>query len=271
MAFYGFLPPEEAFPRARAAAERALELEPAIADAHVTLALVQLFYDRDWLASEREFKTAIKLNPQLAVAHALYSLHLASVLRHDEAIAEARLGQKLDPLSLLPNLCVSWALHFAGRAEEAVKETLRLRELVPGFEEAGNVLVNCYENLGRYEDAIAIATQQPVYGVTFDADALRDAYRAGGASAYWTMKRQQFERAPSLRNEDFVYAVIHTRHGEIDEAFQSLERLIQKAGGMAVFIQTDPCLRTLRHDPRFEALIRRLGVPTASAPHTESK
>ncbi|HEV3485364.1 MAG TPA: hypothetical protein VG106_08155, partial [Vicinamibacterales bacterium] len=78
-------------------------------------------------------------------------------------------------------------------------------------------------------------------------------------------------RAPALRNKDFVHAVIHTRHGEIDLAFESLGRLIDGRNGMAVFVQTDPCLRTLRNDPRFEALIRRLGVPTASAPHTVSR
>ena len=271
MGFYGYLPPEEAFPRARAAAQRALELEPAIADAHVTLALVHLFYDREWLASEREFKKALESNPQLAIAHAFYSLYLATVLRHDESIAEARLGQKLDPLSLLPNLCVSWALHFAGRHEEAVQETMRLRELVPGLEEAGNILVNCYENLERYEDAIAIAAQQPVYGVPFDAEAITRAYRTSGANGYWKVKRDHIERAPALRNKDFVNAVIHTRHGEIDLAFASLERLVNGRNGMAVFVQTDPCLRTLRNDPRFEALIRRLGVPTASAPHTVSR
>jgi len=271
MAFYGFVPPGEGFPRARAAAQRALELEPGIADAHVTLALVYLFFERNWEAAEREFKSAMKLNPQLAIAHAFYALYLASVLRHDEAIAEARLGQKLDPLSLLPNLCVSWALHFAGRAEEALKETLRLRELVPGLEEAGNILVNSYENLGRYEDAIAIAAQQPVYGVRLDADALRNAYRTGGVEAYWAAKRNQMRSAPFLRSEDFVYAVLHTRNGEIDLALERLERLVNGSSGMAAFVQTDPCLKSLRGNPRFEALIQRLGMPTASAPHTVSR
>ena len=271
MAFYGFLPPEETFPRARAAAQRALELEPAIADAHVTLALVHLFFERNWEASEREFKTAIKLNPQLAVAHAFYALYLTSVLRHDEAVSEARLGQKLDPLSLLPNLCVSWTLHFAGRTEEAVKETLRLRDLVPGLEEAGNILVNCYENLERYEDAIGLAAQQPVFGVSFDADVLLNAYRTGGAQAYWTAKRNQIRSTSSLRSEDFVYAVLHTRHGETDLALERLERLVNSRSGMAVFVQADPCLRALRGHPRFDALIQRLGAPTASAPHTVSR
>jgi serine/threonine protein kinase len=271
MAFYGFIPPEEGFPRARAAAGRALELDRRIADAHVTLALVYLFHDRDWAASEREFRTAIKLNPQLALAHALYSLHLVTVLRHDEAITEARLGQKLDPLSLLPNMCVCWVLHFSGRPKEALTETLRLRELVPGFEEAGNVLVNTYEALGEYEHAIDIARQQPVFGVRFDADALLAAYRSGGPRGYWKARLAAMQATPSVRSEDFAFAVLHTRLGETDLALSRLERVASRNTGMAVFIQTDPCLGTLHEEPRFQALIQRLGVPTASAPHTTSR
>jgi tetratricopeptide (TPR) repeat protein len=271
MAFYGFVPPAEGFPRARAAACHALELEPEIADAHVTLALVHLFHERDWTASEREFKTAMTLNPQLALAHGFYSLYLSAVGRYDEAIAHARQAQQFDPLSLLPNMSVCWALHFAGRHEEVVREALRMRELAPSFEEAGNVLSNAYEALGRYEDAVEVARRQPIYGVSMNADALLAAYRTDGPRGYWQERLDQMNAsAQSLRNLDFAYAIVYTQLGRVPDALDSLERVIEDSTGVAVFVQADPCLAALRGNPRYDAIIQRLAVPAISAPRVMS-
>jgi serine/threonine protein kinase len=267
MAFYGFIPAEDGFPRARAAADRALELEPEIADAHVTLALGHLFYERDWAASEREFKTAIRLNPQLPLAHGFFSLYLSAVSRHDEAIAHARKAQQLDPLSLLPNMSVCWALHFAGRHEEVMREALRMLEFAPAYEEAGNVLSNAYEALGRYEDAVEVARRQPLFGVPADADALLAAYRKDGARGYWQARLDQMNATSRpLRNLDFAYAVAYAQLGRIDDALDSLERVMKGSTGVAVFAPADPCLKELRGNPRYDAIVERLGMPAASAP-----
>ena len=272
MAYYGFVPPEHGYPRARDAALKAIEMDPEIADPHASLALGYLFWQYDWAGAEREFTTALKLNPQLAIAHALYAIYLITVGRHEESIAQARTALKLDPLSLLVNMTVCWSLYFAGRDEEAVRETRRTREMAPGFQEAGNLLMNLYERQGRFDDAARVAMEQPVYTVRMDGNQLLAAYRTGGAPAYW---RRRIEYLNSMASQlspalHYVYAVLHARLGEPSEALDHLELLLDARTGNAVFIGVDPCLRPLHRDPRFHQIVRRLGVPMVSARHTVS-
>jgi serine/threonine protein kinase/Tfp pilus assembly protein PilF len=273
MAYYGYVAPEDGFPRARAAAQRAIELDPDLAEAHASLALGSLFWKRDWASAEREFKAALSKNPDLAQAHALYAIYLITLGRHDEAVEEARTAQRLDPLSLLVNMSVCWSLHFAQRYEDAIRETLRTRELAPGFQEAGNLLMSSYEHLGRYEDAAAIADQQPCYGVAVNADALREAYRRGGAAAYWRTRLESFDGAVSSKPGmlDYGLAIMHAQLGETSLALDRIESLVNSQAGGAVFIAVEPTLQPLRGHPRFEELLRRVGVPTASAPRTVSR
>jgi hypothetical protein len=168
------------------------------------------------------------------------------------------------------SLC--WALHFAGRDAEAIRETRRTRELAPDFLEAGNLLMNAYEMTGRIEDAVQIAREQPIYGIRADADALLKAYSEGGITAYWR-KRLDFLDAAACGSPPmihFAYAVLHARLGEAEAAISHVERLIDAHAGNAVFVAVDPSLRPLHAEPRFQAAIKRLGVPTVSAPHTVS-
>jgi serine/threonine-protein kinase len=273
MAYYGFLAPEDGFPRARAAAQRAIALDPDLADAHASLALGSLFWMRDWASAEREFLTALEKNPDLAQAHALYSIYLITVGRHTEAIEEARTAQRLDPLSLLVNMSVCWALHFAQRYEEAIRETLRTRELAPGFQEAGNLLMGSYESLGRFEEAAAIAQQQPCYGIETDGHALLDAFHRGGAEGYWRARLKMLQNAPLQRPGmiDYGLAVVYAHLGETTHALDRLEKLVESQAGGAVFIAVEPMLQSLKGNPRYEALLKRVGVPTASAPRTASR
>ena len=193
-----------------------------------------------------------RLNPQLAVAHATYSLYLTTVGRHDEAIEQSRTAQSLDPLSLLVNMTVCWALHFAGRSEEAVRETRRTRELSPGFQEAGNLLMHLYEILGRFEDAARIPLEQPVYGVRMDAAGLLDAYRSGGEEAYLRKRIEILEatRAEAPAGIHFGFASLHARLGEADKALDHLEQLVDARVSASVFIGVDPCLRSAARSTR---------------------
>jgi serine/threonine protein kinase len=270
MAYYDFVPPDFGYPRAKEAATKAVALDPDAADPHASLALGHLFWLHDWAGAEREFTTALRLNPQHAVAHGLYAIFLITVARFDEAVNEARAAQQLDPLSVLANMSVCWSLHFAGRDEECIRETRRTRELAPGVHEVGNLLMAVYENVGRYEEAAQIAVEQPVYGVRIDGHALLEAYRQGGEEAYWRMRLAALDNAlpvapPAIH---YGFAMIYARLGEREKALDHLDQLVAAKAGNAVFAAADPWLRTLWPEPRYQAIIRRLGVPTASAPHT---
>jgi eukaryotic-like serine/threonine-protein kinase len=271
MAYYGYVDPQQGFARARAAAERALELDADQADAHVTLALGRLFGEWNWPGTERELRQAITLNPRHAVAHSVYALYLATCGRFDESLVEAREARDLDPISLFTNMGVAWSHHFAGRHREAIHEALRIRDLVPGLEEAGNILIGSYELIGRFEDAARLASEQRCWGMRIDGTALLEAYQKGGADAYWRERLAQMEASEILVPATyFAFAICHVHLEQIDEALGRLDRMVDAHVGGAVFIGVDPTLRQLRGHERYEAILRKVGSPMASTPHTAS-
>ena len=138
MAYYGHIDPRTGFGQSRAAADRALQLDPDLPEAHVTLALGHLFAEWNWAAAEADADSRRSRSiAKHAGAHAVYALYLATAGRFAESLAEARTARDLDPLSIFNNIGVAWAHHFAGRHREAIHEALRIRDLVPGLEEAG--------------------------------------------------------------------------------------------------------------------------------------
>jgi len=274
MAYYGHIHPAEGFPRAAAAARRALELDPDIADAHITLGIERLFWGWDWPAAQRELETAIRLNPKLALAHSVYGLVLAVDGRDEEALQEVIAARELDPLSLFINVGVAWIHHFAGRVSDAMREALKTREIFPGFEEAGNVLISSYEALGRYEDAAAVIAQQPCWGVTFDAVALVEAFREGGVQGYW---RKRLETMDALGDTSpiihYPRAIVHRYLGQTEAALHHVERMVENHVGGCVFLGVDRALEPLRSHPRYQEALRRVGVGPqrrASEAHTAS-
>jgi pentatricopeptide repeat protein len=144
--------------------------------------------------------------------------------------------------------------------------------LVLDFEEAGNILISSYEALGRFEEAVGLFREQSSWGVRIDGDQLLAALREGGEAAYWRkrlalMRSPEGEARPSLY---FGLAIGHVNLSEDDRAIDYLEGMVEAHVGGAVFIAVDPTLRRLRGYERFEALLRRVGTPMASAPHTTS-
>lgn len=276
LAYYGFVSPADGFPRAAAAARRAVDLDPGLPDAHVTLGIERLFWGWDWEAAERELQTALRLNPKLALAHSVYGLVLGTCGRHEEAQERVLHGRDLDPLSLFINAGVSWMHHFAGRPADAAREALRTREIVPGFEEAGNVLISSYEALGEYEKAAELISQQRCWGITFDGTALLDAYRQSGPRGYWLKRIELMETAAATAPTpaiNFVCAIVLHNVGRFDEALDHVERMVDLHLGGCVFLGVDPGLKSLHGHPRFEAALKRVGVPLqqrASAAHTAS-
>lgn len=270
MAYYGYVAPQDGFPRARAAAERAIGLEPDLAEAHVSLGLERLFWGWDWPAAERELQRAIKLNPKLATAHSVYGLFLCTTGRFDEALAEAREARALDPLSSFVNMGVAWVHHFSGNDLAAAEEAIRLRAATPDLEEAGNVLITSYDALGRHEDAARIISQQRCFGMSLDGGQLLAALQSGGPPAYWQKRLALMDQAGVGPHVYFAYAIIHKLLGNDERAMDYLERMVESRVGGVVFIGIDPVLSRLKGNRRYDALIRRVGLPMVLAPHTTS-
>jgi hypothetical protein len=129
-----------------------------------------------------------------------------------------------------------------------------------------------YEHLDRFEDAARLTLEQPVYGVRIDGAALLEAYHSGGPDAYWRKRIEILDGAlvEAPRAIHYGYAVLYTRLGDSTRAIDHLQRLVDAHSSNAVFIGVDPCLQPLHGDARFHRVLSRLGVPTASAPHTAS-
>jgi serine/threonine protein kinase len=271
MAYYGYVDQRDGFARARAAARRALELDQDLADAHVTLALGHLFASWDWPAAERELKQGIALNPRLSVAYSVYALYLATCGRFDEALTAAKTGCDLDPLSIVANMGVVWIHHFAGNHEAAAREALRARELAPTLEEAGNILISSYEGLGRFEEAARLIGEQRCWGLRLEGARLLEACKRDGPAGYWRKRLElMYAAAPYPPAIHYSFAIAHAQLGEREAAFEHLDSMIEAHVGGAVFIGVDPALRTLAGDERYEAILRRVGSPMASTPHTAS-
>jgi eukaryotic-like serine/threonine-protein kinase len=277
MSYYGFVPPEDGFPRAQAAAKKAISIEPDSADAYGTLALGALFFLWNWNESEKHFKTSIRLNPNLASVRAFYAILLSTCGRHEEAIAQARAARQLDPLSPLINMGVAWALYFAGQFEQAVAEVSRMKELLhaQARDETGSVLIICNELMGRFEDAARIAKTSHCFGVPMDGEALARAWRERGAQGYWDERLAALDRAAptALTMIHFSYGVVLAQLGRLDEAVDHLRTMVEKHHGGAVFFGVDPALAPLRGHAAFNALLTQIGVPrspTASTLRTVS-
>jgi len=261
---WGLMAPKEAFPRAKAAALKALEMDETLADPHASLGAARVDYDWDWVRAEKEFKRAIELNPGYATAHRCYAEYLSAMGRHNEAIAEAKRAQELDPLSLSINAVEGWVFALARRYDEAIAQCRRTLELNAGFYPAHLYLGWAYEQEKLYAEAISeyqkgIALEQ---GNPALAAYLAHGYAAAGkrteALKIISNLRELSKRryVPPYRIAE-IYAVL----GDTDQAFGWLEKAYDNRSHQLVFLKVDPLVDSLRSDPRFQDLLRRLNFP----------
>jgi TolB-like protein/Tfp pilus assembly protein PilF len=265
---YGFgrVPAREAMPRAKAAALKALELDETLAEAHTSLALVKVFYDWDWAGAEREFRRAIELNPNYATAHHGYTVLLAAMHRSEESVAEARRALEVDPLSLPVNNIVASMLNAAGRYDESIEQYRKTIELDPTFAMAQDNLGAVYEREGLEKQAIAqyLKAEELSGGSRARVEGLRRAYDRDGFRGF---RRQKLALATAeWKGWHFSTAAIASLHaslGEYDEAMRWYEKAYEARSGSLIWINvgvSDP-RKGLRADPRFQDLLRRMGLP----------
>jgi TolB-like protein/DNA-binding winged helix-turn-helix (wHTH) protein/Flp pilus assembly protein TadD len=263
------LPPREAGPKAKAAARKALELDDTLAEAHASLAFTEQRYDWDCAGSEKEFRRAIELNPGYALTYLWYSQLLRAVGRFEDAVAMARRAQKLDPIS--PNIQRNLAVQLlaAKQYEQALAEFQKALELDPNLFTTHSDLGLAYELMGRYKDAIA-ETRKAIQLTTND---IVDAAQLGCIYAFSGRKREaektleDLKSLPGRSNVSYDLALIYAGLGRKGEAIAWLEKAYQERSGNMIYLKVDPWLDSLRSDPRFINLVRRVGL----SPNSETR
>jgi tetratricopeptide (TPR) repeat protein len=252
---------KEAMPRAKAAAMKALELDDNLSEAHASLAFCLDGFDWNFEAADREFRRAIELNPGYATAHHWYSWHLSLLGRNSEAIAEMRKAENLDPLSLIINADLAELLLIAHFPDESIEQSRKTIEMDPDFAFAHNQLAQAYlekhmfsEAIGELQKAIQISGES----ATFTANLAR-AYAATNkkAEAVELLNDLTKRSAPGYADATAI-AMIYTALGDKDQAMASLERGYEERFNPGVLLR--PCFDPLRSDPRFQNLVRRVGL-----------
>jgi DNA-binding winged helix-turn-helix (wHTH) protein/TolB-like protein/Flp pilus assembly protein TadD len=260
-----FLSPHETFPKAAAAARKALELDETLSDAHRALGSYKLNYEWNWSEAEREFKRAMELDPNNDGAYSAYGEYLITIGRFDEAIALRKRASDLAGPSAVPVIAnLGNAYHYARRYEEAIKHYQRAIELNPRFQRGHVALGMTYLQLGKHEEAIAeikqaISLRDEIRNIA----ALGYAYAVAGKRAE---ARKVIDDLAGLSKERYVSPYflggIYAGLGERDQAFAWLEKAYQERYPSMTLIGVEPTFDSLHSDPRFADLVRRVGLPT---------
>jgi tetratricopeptide (TPR) repeat protein len=256
LGMYYVILPAEAYPKAKEAALRALELDPANADARVSLGTIKFRYEWNWEEAEREFLRAIEINPSLGIAHHDYAWFLVAMERFDEGIEHMKVAQRLDPLSPLANSDVGWVYLMARRYDEAVDQINRTLELEPAFGGALACLERAYTLKGQHREALETLLKEIGDG----GGRARDGDPAQSMkSLYRTRLERRLEAMKRDRPSPYSIATTCMAAGERDQACVWLARAFTERDPMLVAARTDPAFDLLRGDARFEMLLRQVG------------
>ena len=250
---YSAIPADEALTRGKAAAASALKLDDRLASAHYALATAYAWYDWDWSGAEREFRRGLELNPQYALGRNWHGGYLSLLGRHDEAVAEQVRARELDPLSLIVNTNLTRALYWARRYDEAILQARETLKLDPGFGVALFWLEGALRHKGLVADAVAL--RQSAAGPA-RAGAIAETFARGGLRALLRESGEDFKKSGLLETAARCYAQI----GETDEAMTLLEACASRHCTNLVSVNVEPDFDGLRADPRFQDLVRRIGL-----------
>lgn len=270
LGFFGSMPPNQAMPKAKEAAQKALSLDDSLAAAHTALAYVKAFYEFDWPGAEREFKRAIELNAGYPDAHFGYGIAYLSPQGHlNEAVHEMQIARDLDPLSPIEANYLGLAYQLVGKRPEAVAQYKRALELDPSFIEARLHLANAYLDEQRFKDFFAELDR----AAQIASDSRIEPMRAFGlaiqgkkAEALDLIHKCEKPATGTFVQSTYIantYAVL----GDKDQMYSWLEKAYADRDGMLIYASKQGCYRPYRSEPRFLALVAKLGVPVPRAPY----
>jgi len=259
-----FSPAHETMPAAKAAAEKALQLDDNLDQAHTMLADVYFFYDYNLPAAESEFKRAIQISPNSAFAHGFYGWYLTSVKRFDEGIAEGQRARDLDPLSSETNFLLGQSLYLARRYDLAIKQLRLAINLDPNLWVGHDELGWVYEEQGNFPGALAEIEKARALepNVAEPLASLGRAYALSGRTAKAREVLVELNRnSLKINVTPYNMASIYSALGEKSAALDQLERAYQARSFYLMWLSVDPQLDSLRGEPAFQAQVRRVGLP----------
>jgi tetratricopeptide (TPR) repeat protein len=266
LGYYSIESPAAAFPHARAADLRAMELDSTLAEAHGALAWNEFFYGWDFAAAEREFRRALELDPKGARGHGGYGLFLTAMSRTDDAIAELTRAQELDPLTTINNAAIARPYYNARRYAEAIAQSQKTLALDSTFHRAHYWLGLSYEQLSRPADAIRELEKTVALspGSLYEG-ALGHAYAVAGQRTKALRVLGELQaRSDSSYVSAFDIATVYAGLGDRAKTLEYLEKAYRERVPYLVYLAVDPHFDPFRTDPRFRDLVHRIGLPAGS-------
>ena len=260
--YWGYMNPSDAYQQAVVAARQAVKLDDRSADGHAALAWISLFYQWDWPQSEREYQRALTLDPTKSSIRRMYGESLGTRGRFEEAVAEIRRAVALDPLSG-PNLVsLGFMLSNIGQFDESIEALKRAIELEPEHTLAKLDLARSYRLAGRHELAIDESRRMLDAGDPLGPTFLAASYaQAGRKAEALKLVQGMIGRARQSGKGSFLVALVLVRLGDHEQALEWLERAYTEHDTFLAWLRVDPDFAALRRDPRFEDLVKRIGIP----------
>ncbi|HKV33459.1 MAG TPA: winged helix-turn-helix domain-containing protein [Pyrinomonadaceae bacterium] len=257
---YGRLRPSEGFPKAKEAAAKAMEIDPSSAEAHSSMAFIKFRWDWNRAETEREFQAAIKLKPAYAPAHQWYSSYLVAVERFDEAIAEAKRTEELEPLSFVASSHLGWIYYLSGKNDQAIEQCRKILELDPSSFPARRYLGLAYEAKGMHAEAIAeFQTGVKLSGSPLMLALLGHAYAIAGKKAEAQQVLKDLEQLQEQRYvSPYTVAAIHAGLGDQEQAFKWLDTAVETRDIWLMNLKVDPVFAKLRNERKFTDILARI-------------
>ncbi len=250
---WSILPPKEAYPKAKEAAIKALEIDDSLAEAHNVLAYIKFIFEWDWEGADRTFKHAIALNPNYATAHQWYAEYLTAMGRFEEALTEFNRAQDIDPLSLIVNAIKGWSFKYAREYDRAIEQYQKTLEMDPNFRPAHAYLGSAYFDKGMYEEALE------EYKIINNIAEIGHAYAKMGkiAEAQRILENLKIQQQHSYIQQTTI-AVLYLYLGDKDQFFTWLARAYEERDYGMPWLKVDPIFDSVRSDSRFKVWLKKM-------------
>ncbi|HYL63592.1 MAG TPA: protein kinase [Candidatus Methylomirabilis sp.] len=263
MGDYGYLASSEAWPKAKTAALQALDIDSTLPEAHTSLGLVKEHFEWDWPGAEKEFRSAIELNPNSASAHHWFGEYLTNMGQFEQGLRETRKAQEIDPLSRLINTTIGWQLYVAGQNDQAIEQLRKVLDIDPKFAPARRLLEGVYAQMGRHKDAVAEREKMLSLAggseltASVEEDFAKSGYR--GVLQSWVDGLTEISKHGHVSSYSIGQA--YMRMGEKEKAIKWLQQGYDEHDSELVSLGVEPVFNPIRSDARVQDILKRMKLP----------